>query len=72
MNKDYIKDKVPKRLRPRIQMLESCFGWDSGTVFSVDMETNDELYFNDVNDRWSYVEKKEEYKDFIYVNRYKE
>jgi hypothetical protein len=53
-------------------MLESCFGWDSGTVFSVDMETNDELYFNDVNDRWSYVEKKEEYKDFIYVNRYKE
>ncbi len=67
---DYRASKVPRNKRPKIKMLESCFGWDKGSEFVVAMETDGELYFDDVFRRWSYVEKKDEAKDFEYVRRY--
>ena len=60
-----------KRLRPIIEMLHSCFGWNEGDRFTVQMEDKDYIYFDDAWDRWTALEKSDERKEFIYI-RYKE
>lgn len=51
-------------------MLNSCFGWDKGSEFVAAMETDGEIYFNDVFRRWSYVKKTDEGKEFVYLRKY--
>lgn len=53
-------------------MLTTCFGWGEGEEFVISMETEKELYFDDVNDRWTYIDKLDEGKEFIYIRKYKE
>lgn len=70
-NVNYVGEKVPARKRPRIRMLSTCVGWGEGWEVTVQMETDGELYFDDENDRWSYVEKNKEGVEFVYLRRYK-
>lgn len=68
--KDIHHYKNPKRKRPKIRMLTDCFGWNVGDEFIIQMESEKELYFDDVNERWTYIEKSEEGVEFEYIRRY--
>ena len=58
--------KMKWQNRPRIEYLDSCF---SGDRFTILLETEKELYFDDVFGRWVYVNKVDEGKDFKYIRR---
>jgi len=64
MNIDY-----KGRKKPRIRMLISCFGWDSGSEFNIHSEDDDGLYFYDSFRRWTVVYKKDEGREFAYVRK---
>ncbi len=59
-----------KRLRPIIEMLHSCYGWDEGERFTIEVETQTDLYFDDAWGRWTVISKEDEHKEFIFI-RYK-
>jgi len=61
--------RTNSRNKPKIRMLTSCFGWDKGDEFVIQMEDDEYLYFDDVNDRWTALEKEYENIDFIYLRR---
>ena len=54
---DYMKKK--RKDRPRIICHGNCFGWNEGDEFALGGEDDKYLYFNDVNDRWTAIEKSE-------------
>jgi hypothetical protein len=62
-------EKMVWRNRPRIEYLTSEFSGDKGEIFTILLETENEIYFNDCFDRWVYVNKIEEGTAFKYVRR---
>lgn len=72
--KQILIDYKGQRKKPRIKMLTSCTGWDEGSEYNVQYETeNDnggELYINGENGI-VFVYKNEEGKEFIYTNKLK-
>lgn len=62
-------EKMKWQYRPRIEYLTSSFSGDIGDRFTILLETEDTICFNDVNDRWVYVNKCDEGIDFKYIRR---
>lgn len=58
-------------LRMLLEFLTDCTGWDPGFRAQVESEDPEYFYFNDVNDRWSCVEKTKEGEDFIVLSEEK-
>lgn len=51
----------------KIEFLTECTGWDLGFQVEVESEDPKYFYFNDVNERWTCVEKDKEGEDFIVI-----
>lgn len=67
---DAMKDYKGIKKKPRIRMLTSCFGWDSGDEYNVQMiDDEGNLYINDVNQRWTVVYKSDEGKEFVWLRK---
>jgi hypothetical protein len=61
--------KMKWQYRPRIEYLESCFSGDEGDRFTISLETENELYYDDIWGRYCYLYKNEEGKSFKYIRR---
>ena len=59
----------PARNRPQIEYITSDFSGDEGDRFTIYLETENELYFDDVYGRSVYVFKSEEGIDFKYIRK---
>jgi hypothetical protein len=62
-------EKMFWRNRPRIEYLDSCFSGDMGERFTILLETENEIYYNDCFGRWVYANKSEEGTSFKYVRK---
>jgi len=60
---------IPAKCRPRIEMLTSCFGWSIGDRFTIQMEDQDGLYFDDIFKRWTIIERTDENIEFKYIRQ---
>jgi hypothetical protein len=52
----------------KIEFLTDCYGWDEGFQAEVESEDDINLYFHDVWDRWTYIEKSLEGLEFKIVD----
>lgn len=54
-----------------IEFLTTCTGWDLGYRTEIEEEDSKYYYFNDVNDRWTSIEKTKEGNDFMILSEEK-